>query len=196
MSFDFSTVVDINFTDDEKMTIAKIYSKCTSHFNLNIWTQGQQLFIESFFRCLTVAVPAYTVPSVVAAQAIDESGWFKTRSLFGVKATSSQQDDDQGQQAVTHEVVNGKVITTVGDFYTGTLQQQFGNYFVYVKNRKPGTQQFLPKDANGYVSYLQDGSVKALNGKPSGSYSTAGDLYRNTILQIVHDNNLTVFDHF
>ncbi len=186
--FNFDPLDDLELTADEMRTITQIFAK--QKVAQAFWNETPQLFIENFVRCLRVCPhvdPVGCVPSVVAAQGILESGWFSTRSLFGVKATKFQKENSQYANEPTHEIENGTSIPQVDAFFeTPSLQNNFSNYFNYIKRMKPNAGQFLPSDALGYLLYLQ---------KLPNAYSTAGSQYVNTVLSIIQSNGLRAFDH-
>lgn len=183
-NFDFSTVSDLDLTVQELYAVSCIYEK--QKVNQDFWHETPQMFVENFVRCLKVAAACNVVPSVMAAQGIDESGWFSTDSLFGVKATKLQTSQGIGTAAPTKEVVNGITIPTVGTFFeTSSVQNCFSNYFNYISRMKPQSNQYIPFDKVGYLTYLQ-----ALP-----AYSTAGSAYIVSILNVIHSNSLDAFDH-
>ena len=193
MPFDFASISDILLTNDEMNSVARLFGK--AKVNQTAWNCTQQAFFEAFVRCAKVAVPCNAVPSCVISQAILESGWFSTGTMFGVKATVAQEDAGNAVVVKSHEVVAGHMEKTIGTFFKGGIQQQFANYYAYLARRKPGTEKFLPADSMGFIDYLQDPRVLALDGTASGSYSTAGKSYSDAIVSIIRDNHLEVFDH-
>ena len=182
--FDFTNLADLELTDAEIAAVNLIFSK--QKVNQAYWQETPQVFIENFVRCLRLAVTMNVVPSAMAAEGIDESGWFSTDSLFGVKATRLQLSQGIGTVSGTMEVVNGRTIPAVGTFFESpSVQNNFGNYYNYVARMKPNSARYIPFDEAGYLTYLQ----------ASPAYSTAGNAYIVTMLSIISSNNLAAFDH-
>lgn len=182
-SFDFTNLADLDLNIHEMQAINSIFSKQKVS---SYWNETPQMFIENFVRCLRSAIPCNAVPSVVAAQAILESGWFSTKSLFGVKATKLQVSQGIGTEANTQEVENGTSIPTVGDFFENpSIQNNFANYYDYIRRMKPESVRFIPFDKLGYLNYLQT----------APAYSTAGQNYVSSVMGIITSNELYSFDH-
>lgn len=183
--FDFLQVEDLGLNIAEMQAVNTVYLK--QKVNQNFWHEDPQTFVENFIRCAIAGKGCNVVPSVIMAQGIDESGWFSTDSLFGVKATKLQTSEGIGTQANTQEVVNGTSVPAIATFFeTPSVQNNFGNYYNYVAREKPDSGRFLPSDAVGYLNYLQQEPL---------AYSTAGAAYVTTMLSIIRDNGLSAFDH-
>jgi len=182
--FDFTAIADLELNDLEMQVVNDIFSK--QKVNQAYWQETPQEFVSNFIRCVRSCVPCNTVPSVVIAQAILESGWFSTNSLFGVKATKLQVSQGIGIQSNTQEVVNGTSVPTVGTFFENpSLQKNFANYFEYISRMKPDSKNFIPFNNIGFINYLQ----------ANPAYSTAGGSYINSVMDVIRSNSLTVFDH-
>jgi flagellum-specific peptidoglycan hydrolase FlgJ len=200
--FDFKPLDDLQLTSDEMMAIAVMFPKIQNHINQSFWAETPQQLTENFVRELSVcrAENCLSVAAVVAAQGILESGWFSTRSMFGVKATVFQKEHGQYANEATHEDdPNGVTIPIVDAFFeTPSVQNNFANYFNYLTRRKSGIDRFAPADIDGYLAALQDPNfaIIQVNGRKegTGSYSTAGDKYVATIKQIIADNRLEAFN--
>lgn len=183
-NFDFTNLADLELNALKMQATNEIYEK--QKVNQSFWQESPQLFVENYIRCLFSAVPCGAVASVVAAQGILESGWFSTNSLFGVKATRLQTQAGLATPIQTHEVVGGLSIPTVGNFFvTPSIQNCFANYYSYALRMKPNSSSFLPADAIGYLNYLQSPLA----------YSTAGEAYVMSIMDVIQSNGLTAFDH-
>ncbi len=192
--FNFSKLADLNLSPLEMLAIHNIFDK--QQINFDFWKLNAQEFVEIFIRSLKSSVSLNAVPSVVCAQAIDESGWFKTRSLFGIKATEKQIQDGLGTEEATHEIEEGKSVSETDQFLEiNSVPASFGNYFEYLSRRKPGTKKFVPGDAVGYLNALQSPTFAFDNDAPTGAYSSAGEAYIDEILSIIKSNGFQAFDH-
>lgn len=199
--FNFEPLDDLELTPDEMRSVSLIFPKIQQHMNQAYWAETPQLLTENFVRGLAVcrAEGTRAVASVVAAQAILESGWFATRTLFGVKATKLQKIGGEYANEPTHEVENGTSIPQVDAFFeTPSIQNNFGNYFNYLTRRKAGIWKFCPLDAAGYLAALQNPNfmlIKTDHGpEGTGSYSTAGSAYVDSVNAVISSNKLDAFD--
>ncbi len=184
MNFDFAPLADLDLSIAQMQSIQTVYSKLK--LNQAYWAETSQIFTENYFRLVYAAEAFGALPSWTAAAGILESGWFSTHSLFGVKATRLQIEnniDVQGE--ATHEVVGGISVPTVGDFFENpSVQNNFKNLFNYLARMKPNTAKYLPADVVGYGNYLQS----------EPAYSTAGQAYITSIISVIQSNGLNIFD--
>ena len=141
-------------------------------------------------------------PSVPIAQAILESGWGLKGFLFGIKATAQDIAEGQAQQVATHEVEGGALTPETDAFFLDkTIQGNFVHYLNYLKRMKPAFINYFDMtpglaDAGerfGFVDYLET------NPRYSTSFFDVAVLpnndYRASIMSIIDDNKLWVFDH-
>jgi flagellum-specific peptidoglycan hydrolase FlgJ len=194
--FDFSNVADLNLSPLEMNATHNLFDK--ARIDEDFWKLTSQEFFEKFIRCLRTCVENNAVPSVVCAQSILESGWFSTKSLFGVKSTVAQKEahEDEGEED-THEIEDGEKVAEKDSFFeVASIEDNFKNYFDYLVRRKPGTKNFMPADGARFLQALQN-PIFAFdeNQKPTGAYSTAGQVYIVEILSIIRSNGLQAFDH-
>ena len=195
--FDFTKLADLNLSNLEMLAVHNIFDK--AKVNEDFWKESNQEFVENFVRCVRVSTAegCNAVPSVVAAQGVLESGWFSTKSMFGVKATKHQVQQGEASEEKTQEVVEGQIENTVGQFFeVPSVQNNFANYFQYLARRKPGTRKFLPGDALGFLNALQSPIFAYTESGPTGCYSTAGENYIESVLSIIKSNGFQAFDHF
>ncbi len=142
-----------------------------------------QEFINSLIVAAQSGYKKYGIlPSVTIAQAINESGWGKSRlaqtdyNLFGIKFP--------GNHDPSLKVTQGSWATDDGGYYahyssTGDSVEDHG---FFLKNNSRYAAAIGLKDASAQVKAIAD-----------AGYATESDYYQVT-MQIVKDNNLTQYD--
>jgi flagellum-specific peptidoglycan hydrolase FlgJ len=136
--------------------------------------------IEKINAIIQAAKKYNLPPSIVLAQAILESGWFKKapyNNFFGIKAT--KKDIEQGRYFIspTYEYVDGKKIKVNAKFRKfSSIDDAISFYNDMIKRNFPNAD----KNRNNPVLFL--------NGLFEGKYKYATDpRYKSKILKIIDD---------
>ena len=157
-------------------------SKCKSTA-AGPWRLSSEQWVQQVIDCLGLLGGAGILRSVPMAQAILESGWGSKPYLFGIKATKADFLAVNAEESPTHEIIDGQSVHQSDYFFKDkSIRGNFINYVKYIQRMKP---DFLAASntPDGFLSYLQK----------EPSYSTS-PIYEKTILEIIQDNGLNVWD--
>lgn len=187
--FDFSDLKKRKpaFRDEHEPAVQRIFERCRAS-NPSEWTENYVVSAVEVLR------PARVPLSPPMGQGLLESGFGKSKILFGIKARKCDVEAGLAFESPTKEIIDGKEITVVARFYKDkTMRAEFVHYLDLMRRVHPNFAKFYPAGREDYLRYIM---------RPGHAYATDDDPatpeieYIEKVLSIVEKIGLEVFDRF